>query len=726
LKRRLTHEGGIEAISLSADGARLLAGGDDKTIKLWDVASGRLLGTFSGHEERVNSVAFSNDGNRFASVSRDKTLKLWDTMSGTLLRTFEWQYGEIGSVAISPDGKFLVSSALTNEGPGVGTRLLLWGAEGGRPLWTIVVAQISNARAFSPDGRHILSTEAEDVVLREAATGKIARVFRGHGDIVQSAASSPDGNRLISGSWDGTAKMWNVASGQLLRTFDGHTGRVYGAEFLADVRKVATAGGDGTIRIWDSETGQLLAMMVGGQSEAGAWLTMTGAGFFSGSQNAGDLLSVVRGLEVTRTDQVHQSLFSPDLVRETLAGDINGEVERAAKVTNLEKVLDSGPAPSVTIDSHPENSQSTTDLVTLHARLSDHGKGVGRIEWRVNGITAAVGSKPQGPGPDYAISQQLALDPGDNTIELVAYNGSNLLASPPARTLIRFTGPTDESKPTLHVLVVGIDAYIDSGWTPPGEPEPVRFKPLQLAVKDASTFGDDIKRAAGTIYKDAKVTYALDQEATRDNLDKIIRRLADGIHWRDTFILFIAGHGYAEDGRFYAIPQDYQGGPAALARKAIGQDLLQDWLANHIKAKKAIILLDTCASGALVAGHTRSRTDTPASEAALGRLHEATGRPVLTAAAAGQSAYEGVIAGSGERHGVFTWAVLDALRNADSNENGTIELSELVAHVQSSVPKVELKETGLFGIVVSRSLLHVQSARFGSRGEEFTLAERIR
>jgi uncharacterized caspase-like protein len=133
------------------------------------------------------------------------------------------------------------------------------------------------------------------------------------------------------------------------------------------------------------------------------------------------------------------------------------------------------------------------------------------------------------------------------------------------------------------------------------------------------------------------------------------------IHPRDSFIVFAAAHGDAENGRFYLIPQDYQSGPpGTLAQRAIGQDDLQDWLANRLKAKKAIILLDTCESGALIAGHKRSRTDTPASEATVVQLHEATGRPVLTAAAAGQKAGEGVIAGSREGHGYFTWAVLDA------------------------------------------------------------------
>jgi uncharacterized caspase-like protein len=239
------------------------------------------------------------------------------------------------------------------------------------------------------------------------------------------------------------------------------------------------------------------------------------------------------------------------------------------------------------------------------------------------------------------------------------------------------------------------------------------------SASDATAFGEAMKKAAAGLYDEVRLTLALDKQATRDNLEKIAAKIAREIHQRDSFILFAAGHGTSENGRFYLIPQDYQGGPDHLVQRAIGQDRLQDWLANRIKAKSALILLDTCESGALIAGFARSRTDAPASEATVGRLHEATGRPVLTAAAAGQFAHEGLVGASGERHGVFTWAVLDALRKGDSNGNGLIELSELVRHVQGVVPKIA---AGLVRAGTSEPVLGKQSARFGSRGEDFALA----
>src|SRR5262249_50869823 len=150
------------------------------------------------------------------------------------------------------------------------------------------------------------------------------------------------------------------------------------------------------------------------------------------------------------------------------------------------------------------------------------------------------------------------------------------------------------------------------------------FPPLTLAVKDAERFAAEMKRAAPGLYDDdVRVTLVPDREATRKNLETVVDRIAKEIEPRDTLILFAAAHGTSENGRFYLIPQDYQGGPGALQQHAIGQEQLQEWLANRIKAKKALILLDTCESGALIAGHLRSRTEEAASEAGIGRLHEA-------------------------------------------------------------------------------------------------------
>ncbi len=758
------HAGGcVTSLALSPDGRLAVSTGDEegrdslsgclgKSLKLWEVTKGKELRTLSGNTKEVSSVTFSPDGH-FVLSGDFETVNLWDVATGDERRTFggpkdRWDKtlkflglrsftkhtSFVYSVAFSPDGRFVLSGS----GDNTKGELKLWDVATGKELRTFS-GHTGSVRsvAFSPDGRFALSG-AEDKTLKlwEVASGTELRSFRGHTGSVNSVAFSPDGHFALSGSGqadeitatinyegkdyhlsprdENILKLWDVANGKELRSFSGHTGSVRSVAFSPDGRFALSSSWDGTARVWDAGTGQEIARMMATPGDK--WLTITppaAGGFFTGSQRDTGMLALVRGMQATTVGQVHQSLYNPDLVREALAGDPKGEVKRAAEVMNLDKVLDSGPAPTVEITSHPAGSKSDSDLVSVAARIKDRGKGIGRIEWRVNDITVGVTNAPAGAGPVYEVKQELALDPGENTVEVVAYNARNLLASLPAQTTIAYTGPADTVKPKLHILAIGIDAYTG-------------VRKLELAVADAKAVAAELQKAGAGFYSDVRVRTALDEEATAAGLDRIVAEFAAGIAPRDTFVLFAAAHGYSDTrGRFYLIPQDYPGGLAAetLSERAIGQERLQDWIANRIKAKKALILLDTCESGALVNGYAQSRVTAQVSEAALGRLHEATGRPVLTAAAAGKPALEADRLG----HGVFTAALIDALYHGDTNGDGLIQLSELAAYVEDMVPKLSAKREGQgrAAVAMAGATGGAQSAHFGTTGGDFAIVRRL-
>jgi WD40 repeat protein/uncharacterized caspase-like protein len=698
-----------------------------KSLSYWDLATSRNVGATAISDYAVNRLALSPDGSQIAAGAPDK-IRLLEP-PGIVRGTFSGSTGrccEVAPVAFSADGKFLIST-------GWGGDIAIDPIRAGPPRRILKSGHdIATALAVAPDGKHAATAGYQGVANEGLLKIWNARSWRAVREMVFSAriwslTFSRDSKSVLLGLGDGSWAVWSWPNKPVI--IPGHAGSVTSVKISPEGRFIATASSDGSVRLWKATTRQPSTVSIAASAES--WLTMTAQGFFGGArawgldrQESGDLLAIVKGLETTTVGEVHQSLFNPDLIREQLAGDLSGEVRAAAKVINLEKVIGSGPAPAVAIASPGSSgSPSATDVVTVTARIEDRGKGVGRVEWRVNGITAAVAPTPQGRGPVYTDTRELALEPGDNVIEVVAYNGSNLLASLPAHIQVKFTGPADKARGMLHILAIGINKYVDKGW-PPGK-DAIGFGPLGLAVKDATAFADAMRTAGGELYDEVRVTLALDEDATRANLHKLVDKVAAQIHPRDTFVLFAAAHGFSENGRFYLIPQDYQHGPpGSLAGGAISQDHLQDWLANRIKAKRAIVLLDTCESGALVAGHTRARTDGAASEAGVGRLHEATGRPVLTAAAAGQFAYEGLIGATGQRHGVFTWAVLEALRKGDTSGNGVIELNELVAYVQSAVPAAAATARGRGQAVVSAPV-QKQAARFGSRGEDFAVARRL-
>jgi WD40 repeat protein len=246
------HTGGVNSVAFSPDGRLLASGSGDGTIKLWDVATGSLVRTLSGHTNNVNSVAFSPDGRLLASGSDDNTIKLWEVASGSEVRTLTGHTGDVTSVAFRPDGRLLASGSWDKT-------IKLWEVASGSLVRTLTGHTGGvNSVAFSPDGRLLASGSGDPVSsdhtikLWEVASGSLVRTLTGHTIYVLSVAFRPDGRLLASGSWDKTIKLWDVATGSLVRTLTHPAfGGVYSVAFSPDGRLLASGAYDTTIRLWD-------------------------------------------------------------------------------------------------------------------------------------------------------------------------------------------------------------------------------------------------------------------------------------------------------------------------------------------------------------------------------------------------------------------------------------------------------------------------------------------
>jgi WD40 repeat protein len=427
------HTDDVDAIAFSPDGAYALSGGKDRTLRLWEISSGDTLRTVEAHTKEINSVAFSPDGTRLLSASDDETIKLWDATSGKLLRTFEGHEDEVNCAIFSRDGSKLLSGSEDHT-------LKLWDVATGQVLTTFAGhAGSVHSVAFSPDGKRLLSgSEDKSVKLWDAATGRVLFSLEGHSGPVTAVAFSPDGKRVLSASEDRAIKLWDASTGELLRTFEGHSDSVESVAFSRDGNHMLSGGSDGRVIDWSTSSASSHVSLF---SDAdGNWLAITPEGFFAASPNR-DMPGSVRDIEPYTLAQFNDRLYRPDLVGEALKGDPAGKLKEASANTSLEKILESGPAPQIELDE--KKVDKATGAAKLSLGIRDLGGGIGsKVVWRLNGKTVADTSAPGLQGPPNAgrtayVTQTLSMDPTrSNIVEITAYNGADLLATPTCKIVI--------------------------------------------------------------------------------------------------------------------------------------------------------------------------------------------------------------------------------------------------------------------------------------------------
>ena len=318
------HPSTVTSVAFSPDGRSILSGSFDKTVRLWDVSTGNEIRTFRGHSEWVNSVSFSPNSKFALSGSTDKSIRLWNVSTGMLVRTFKGPMGEIKAVAFSPDGKFALSGSMDKS-------IKLWDVRTGASLKTFSGhADAVNSVSFSPDGRYALSGSSDKTVrLWDISTGEEKRKFPGSGS-VNAVAFSPDGNSVIAGgrndNYSPFFKLWDVLTGNEIQTFKGtgHDNGVSSVSFTPDGRYALSGSFDHTIKLWDLSTGEELRTFRGQASGvSSASFSPDGRNVLSATYASKIVLwDIVAGKEVRKYEgytingRSHESMlsayFSPD------------------------------------------------------------------------------------------------------------------------------------------------------------------------------------------------------------------------------------------------------------------------------------------------------------------------------------------------------------------------------------------------------------------------------
>jgi len=286
----------VSVVAFSPDG-KLLAGGVENKLKLWDAATGEKVGSLEGHSGTIICAAFAPGGKEIATGAIDKTIKIWDLTTKKEKRTLEGHTIGLMALAFTPEGKNLVSTEGVylfrsepvelklcdeagklvtdiNSGQPVitclavlpdGQTLLTGDRLGTMKVWDLPQRKEFKALkhigpvqclALSRDAKLLATADSGYVHLWDTVTWKEQKRLEGFENPIYSLAFSPSGKTLATAGMDQPITLWDVASGKQRSTLQGHKGDVMSVSFGGDEQTLASGGKDGTIRIWNAEKGQ--------------------------------------------------------------------------------------------------------------------------------------------------------------------------------------------------------------------------------------------------------------------------------------------------------------------------------------------------------------------------------------------------------------------------------------------------------------------------------------
>lgn len=230
------------ALAFSPDGKRLVAGGMGGTLRVWNVGTWKPWGEWPGHTKSANDVSFSADSGHALTSGSDSRVFLRETEHGDIISTFEKHEGGW----FAPDGRILLKRVR-------GEKYTLHDSDGAGPLleWRSGIKR-AGAPVFLADGTAAIGGVGSAVELWDWAKGKKVGELPGHGTSVVGLAALPDGRRVLTGDYEGTLRVWDVAKRSVVQEWDAEApGYLFAA---ADPRgRCVASSGDHRIDLWSLE-----------------------------------------------------------------------------------------------------------------------------------------------------------------------------------------------------------------------------------------------------------------------------------------------------------------------------------------------------------------------------------------------------------------------------------------------------------------------------------------
>jgi WD40 repeat protein len=738
----------INAIAFSFD-AKILVGLDvaGKGVS-YALPAGTQLSDYHGHDNTVFSAAFSPSlsGNYIVASAggMNNEIQLWNPINGIAVRTIKGKGSAIQDLAFgegmelficrdfTKNGKpqykssFNFAAFTVNRNPGQFTSaakdlnkdvsqsgMNTLNLPKGKSIQTDenVDGRILDFQTM-PDGNVVVGSDFSLKMYDKS--GLIMKEFVGHSSAVRALAISADGKYMASGGEDQSIILWKLAESgyapSLRKAFEDEEWQKFFSSLPVDslttlptkkawkdVIDFLKTNGNKAYKNIDEVYKGLGEMVIPFAtlflSEDNEWVCWTPTGYFSCSSAGGQYFGwhVNRGInqlaDFYAAEQYFEILYRPkEMSKAISAGKRVEDIlrESGERIFDLSKLY----RPSVGFFDVSVTMRSTDLLkydkgkfftqahtIPITVEIFDGGGGVKEVNIYQNDKLIITDDQIKTNAAGQKVVKTYAVEMGNATNEFrVKVLNYQKIESRADVLTIEYTGEVIATS-TLHVLAVGINKYKNAAYN------------LNYAQPDAESFINKLKEKGKTIFKSINPIEVYDEDATKENIVSAFKSIVARAKTEDVFLFYYAGHGTLDEEKndeYYLVPTDITklyGDPTQLTAKGISATELRGLL-TQVKSQKQIILMDACHSGgALKSLNVRAAaTD----EKAIVQLARSSGVVMIASSGTKQFATEF----DQLKHGVFTFALLEALDGKADNGDKKLTVNELKFFMEDRVPEL--------------------------------------
>jgi len=244
-------------IGFMPDGKTAISASLDRTIKIWEIESGRICDVLEGHNRGINSIAVSSDGHWLVSASKDGTVKIWDLRKRKEICALRKSRKPISKVVVSIELNCIVTASE------IGC-ITVWDLKGKKVKTLIRRSFEIKALAISRKLKRLYSAgRNNNITVWDLNKLVKSKVLKGHDGYVNDMQVTSDSKHLISCSDDKTVRIWDIRKEQLVETLFGHTGYVNSIAINQQENFIITGCTDSTMKFWQMNEQTELKQMSG-------------------------------------------------------------------------------------------------------------------------------------------------------------------------------------------------------------------------------------------------------------------------------------------------------------------------------------------------------------------------------------------------------------------------------------------------------------------------------